>query len=387
MADSTYGLGLSLAGSSAMTEVGSSSSGERMLITMDEVCAFLEDSADTSNPNAVDSSILASCPQLFDDPAEPGSDLGLSINLSAAVGDGAPGPSMSATTAATVLMAETADGDVSESPAKKQRGGSSHQCTWPGCDKGFSSRWTLERHLKNHQPTPGEQEPKPDSFVERRLRERLKSVQQALEKAKEKLAQHNRQQEQADAELAEVRRISQQQQAEIQLLTTHNQRRYALLPPGHPGFSNCLAAAPQAPSASSSGLSMAPAAMPMHTGGMQMAAGGMAMAPGGMAISAAGMAMTAGGMAMPTGGMQMATGGMPMPSGGMAMATGGMCTASLPMGGITMAGIPMAAGIPMTTGMNGVNMANLAASPSPTACMCCSSVATTTTTTAPVLPQ
>ena len=75
----------------------------------------------------------------------------------------------------------------------------------------------------------GEGEQQPDSFVERRLRERLKSVQQALEKAREKLAQQARQQELADADLHEARSELQRQTAEIQLLS----RR---LPPEHAGF-------------------------------------------------------------------------------------------------------------------------------------------------------
>jgi hypothetical protein len=90
--------------------------------------------------------------------------------------------------------------------------GMSHVCNWPGCGKGFSSRWSLERHVRNHQSaTPGEQE-QPDSFVERRLRERVKSVQLALEKVKEKLAQHARQQEQAEADLQEAHTQGQRQQ-------------------------------------------------------------------------------------------------------------------------------------------------------------------------------
>ena len=74
--------------------------------------------------------------------------------------------------------------------------------------------------MKNHQPastSDGEQQP--DSFVERRLRERLKSVQQALEKARDKLSQQARQQEIADAELREAQTQLQQQTMEIQLLS------------------------------------------------------------------------------------------------------------------------------------------------------------------------
>jgi hypothetical protein len=108
----------------------------------------------------------------------------------------------------------------------------SHICNWPGCGKGFTSRWTLERHAKNHQPAaPGESEPTPDSFVERRLRERLKSLQVALEKVREKHAQHVKQQQQADAELSDARKQSQAQQSEILLLSAQNERMRAALPP------------------------------------------------------------------------------------------------------------------------------------------------------------
>jgi hypothetical protein len=110
--------------------------------------------------------------------------------------------------------------------------GMSHICNWPGCGKGFASRWSLERHMKNHQPvTPGEEEPQCDSFVERRLRERLKSVQQALDKAREKLAQNGQQQHAADVELSEARIASEQTQAELQALAQQNQRLTARLSP------------------------------------------------------------------------------------------------------------------------------------------------------------
>ena len=100
--------------------------------------------------------------------------------------------------------------------------GASHVCTWPGCGKGFSSRWSLERHVKNHQSVPPGEQEQPDSFVERRLRERVKSVQQALEKTREKLAQHAKQQEQADAELREARLQGEQQQ--VSRHRPHNKR-------------------------------------------------------------------------------------------------------------------------------------------------------------------
>jgi len=109
--------------------------------------------------------------------------------------------------------------------------GASHVCTWPGCGKGFSSRWSLERHVKNHQSVPPGEQEQPDSFVERRLRERVKSVQQALEKTREKLAQHAKQQEQADAELREARLQGEQQQAEMERLMKENTRMASQLPP------------------------------------------------------------------------------------------------------------------------------------------------------------
>ena len=108
----------------------------------------------------------------------------------------------------------------------------SHVCGWPGCGKGFASRWTLERHARNHQPAvPGETEPTPDSFVERRLRERLKSVHAALEKAREKHAQHAKQREQAEAELLEAQQQYHQQQEEVMLLERATARLRTALPP------------------------------------------------------------------------------------------------------------------------------------------------------------
>lgn len=154
-------------------------------ISIQDVCAFLEDQSQSSTE------VLVPQPQL----------LGQS-----------PGH-------------QQESGAVATAEATGNEAGMSHICSWPGCGKGFSSRWSLERHARNHQPAvAGEQEPKPDSFVERRLRERLKSVQQALEKAKEKLAQQARQQEQADAELQEAREQRQQQQAEMQMLAEQCQR-------------------------------------------------------------------------------------------------------------------------------------------------------------------
>ena len=154
-------------------------------LSMEDVCSFLDEQAEENG--------LQQQPSL-------GAAAALAATGSSEDGDGGdgggPGGSSSAAT------------------------GMSHLCGWPGCGKGFASRWSLERHMKNHQPlATGEGEQQPDSFVERRLRERLKSVQQALEKAREKLSQQARQQELADAELHEARSQLQQQTSEIQLLS------------------------------------------------------------------------------------------------------------------------------------------------------------------------
>ena len=125
---------------------------------------------------------------------------------------------------------EVDDGDGTAASAGGDKG-MSHVCSWPGCGKGFTSRWSLERHVRNHEAaTSGEQE-QPDSFVERRLRERLRSVKQALEKTREKLSQHSRQQLQADAELRDATLASQQQKAEMQMLARQAEAFAAQLPP------------------------------------------------------------------------------------------------------------------------------------------------------------
>lgn len=60
-------------------------------------------------------------------------------------------------------------------------GGKSHVCLWPGCGKGFHSRWALERHAQNHteEHEVDASGADADSFVERRLSERLRGVEQA----------------------------------------------------------------------------------------------------------------------------------------------------------------------------------------------------------------
>ena len=156
-------------------------------LSMDDVCSFL------------------------DEQAEEGGLQQTSLRAAAA--------SLAAANGGSLEEGEAGEGGAAESSASGTAG-MSHLCGWPGCGKGFASRWSLERHMKNHQPlATGEGEQQPDSFVERRLRERLKSVQQALEKAREKLTQQARQQELADAELHEARSQLQQQTSEIQLLS------------------------------------------------------------------------------------------------------------------------------------------------------------------------
>ena len=67
--------------------------------------------------------------------------------------------------------------------------------------------------MRNHTAVQATGEEQPDSFVERRLRERLKAVQQALEKVKGKLAENEKAQAQADKELAEAKAAYDAQQA------------------------------------------------------------------------------------------------------------------------------------------------------------------------------
>lgn len=116
-----------------------------------------------------------------------------------------------------------ADQQLVEIPDAEAAGakGKSHICTWPGCGKGFNSRWSLERHAKNHN-APVAQLEDSDSFVERRLRERLKGVEVALERTRERQGAHEKQQEQADAELADARLQSEQQHAELRYLLREN---------------------------------------------------------------------------------------------------------------------------------------------------------------------
>jgi len=110
-------------------------------------------------------------------------------------------------------------------------GGKSHVCMWPGCGKGFDSRWALERHAQNHSelevsdPSGADA----DSFVERRLSERLRGVEQVLEKTREKLEAQKQQQHAALADLTEARAQQAAQNAEIDRLTLQSRQFSAIL--------------------------------------------------------------------------------------------------------------------------------------------------------------
>ena len=106
----------------------------------------------------------------------------------------------------------------------------SHVCNWPGCGKGFTSRWLLERHLANHQRAFDGGLVKSDTFMERRLRERLKSVHQAREKAREKLSSLSWQQEHLDTALHDSRSSIRQQQEEMHMLQQQNAELAARIP-------------------------------------------------------------------------------------------------------------------------------------------------------------
>ena len=77
---------------------------------------------------------------------------------------------------------QPASGDVSSKAGKGSRAQRNHACVWPGCGKAFSSRWGLERHARNHRTEPVEEGAESTSFVEKRLSERLKGLQQVLER-------------------------------------------------------------------------------------------------------------------------------------------------------------------------------------------------------------
>jgi hypothetical protein len=167
-------------------------------------------------------------------------------------------PSSSATLVArTQDAAASAGGEPSSAsgkPAKSPRAQRSHACTWPGCGKAFSSRWGLERHARNHKSEPAEEGAGSTSFVEKRLSERLKGIQQVLEKTRERLEQTQRQENevrsltrprlqpcpepsfvrQAEAERREALCAQEEQEAQISSLTADNARLAAALSSGGP---------------------------------------------------------------------------------------------------------------------------------------------------------
>ena len=143
---------------SSSTDAASSSAVEE--ITLADVCAFLEASSDSF---AADLSAVTDVPVRLPPPMPSGQvvDYHPRAPSTAAAARGGP--------AAAVVD-----------------GAGSHVCTWPQCGKGFASRWALERHQRNHSNHDSEAHDA-DSFVERRLRERLRGLQQQLERTREKL--------------------------------------------------------------------------------------------------------------------------------------------------------------------------------------------------------
>lgn len=77
-------------------------------------------------------------------------------------------------------------------PTERMAMGNSHICTLAGCGKGFASRWSLERHMRNHENQELDDAEDADSFVERRLRERLRAAETALERTRERLVNAER---------------------------------------------------------------------------------------------------------------------------------------------------------------------------------------------------
>ena len=117
----------------AMVEVGD--------ISFEDVCAFLEEQGDDDPAFPM----LDYMPQ--PSPALP------PLAPPASLGSFAPPPlpPPAPIGPASTHLAGTAGTATSSNPNSM-----SHICAWPGCGKGFASRWTLERHAKNHQPAvPG----------------------------------------------------------------------------------------------------------------------------------------------------------------------------------------------------------------------------------------
>jgi len=149
-------------------------------------------------------------------------------------------------------------------------GGKSHVCLWPDCGKGFHSRWALERHAQNHteEREVDASGADADSFVERRLSERLRGVEQLLEKTREKLETQHQQQQQASAELLEARQQQAAQNAEIEELQLQTRQFSSLLGVAPPPFDFLWggAAASGMPSlAEASGLQLAATTEDTHT--------------------------------------------------------------------------------------------------------------------------
>ena len=185
---------------SSSTDAASSSAVEE--ITLADVCAFLEASSDSF---AADLSAVTDVPVRLPPPMPSGQvvDYHPRAPSTAAAARGGP--------AAAVVD-----------------GAGSHVCTWPQCGKGFASRWALERHQRNHSNHDSEAHDA-DSFVERRLRERLRGLQQQLERTREKLGTQLEQQAEAEAELGSARLAAQQQQDEMAALTARNDEMRAEL--------------------------------------------------------------------------------------------------------------------------------------------------------------
>ena len=186
---------------SSSTDAASSSAVEE--ITLADVCAFLEASSDSF---AADLSAVTDVPVRLPPPTSSGQLVAADYHPRVPSGSTPRGGP-----AAAVVD-----------------GAGSHVCTWPQCGKGFASRWALERHQRNHSNHDSEAHDA-DSFVERRLRERLRGLQQQLERTREKLGTQLEQQAEAEAELGSARLAAQQQQDEMAALTARNDEMRAEL--------------------------------------------------------------------------------------------------------------------------------------------------------------
>jgi len=207
-----------------------------MEITLEDVVSFLEDSVDTNNLlMPIRNSLAADFPDaVAQDPpsarrisqplTSPAFADGSSHEPIFSVSPSSPSrafqhhvvmPSVIGLPIATAASLSDSACSTNHRKIAPKKDARSHVCMWPDCGKGFSSRWSLERHLRNHGSAASGEEQQPDSFVERRLRERLRGVHQSLEKTKEKLQSHIRQQEQAELDLQEARQQCEAAQADI----------------------------------------------------------------------------------------------------------------------------------------------------------------------------